>query len=119
MHQHLLNSCADNIRILYYNNRSIVCKLGKLKATCLLYKPDIVCIVETLLGSEIHDSEVCIPNYELTHLDRAMVEALPSMLLVTFLSVSSLVAHTPLNSLFWKLCCIPFVQTSLIPCNII
>jgi len=41
-----------------------------LKSHCLLYKPDIVCIVETWLGSDVLDSEICIPDYELTRLDR-------------------------------------------------
>ena len=41
-----------------------------MKANCLLYKPDIVCIVETWLGSDVLDYEICIPDYELTRLDR-------------------------------------------------
>ena len=44
--------------------------MDDLKANCLLYKPDIVCIVETWLGSDVLDSEICIPDYELTRLDR-------------------------------------------------
>ena len=50
--------------------RSIVFKIDDLKANCLLYKPDIVCIVETWLGSDVLDSEICILDYELTCLDR-------------------------------------------------
>ena len=50
--------------------RSIVFKIDDLKANCLLYKPGIVCIVETWLGSDVMDSEIYIPDYELTRLDR-------------------------------------------------
>ena len=45
-------------------------KIDDLKANCLLYKPDIVCIVETWLGSDVLDSEIYIPDYEFTRLDR-------------------------------------------------
>ena len=44
-----------------------------MKANCLLYKPDIVCIVETWLGSDVLDTEICIPDYGLTRLDRDRV----------------------------------------------
>ena len=43
----------DNLKFLYYNTRSIVFKIDDLKANCLLYKPDIVCIVETWLGNDV------------------------------------------------------------------
>ena len=48
----------------------IVFKIDDLKANCLLYKPDIVCIVETWLGNDVLDSEIYIPDYEFTRLDR-------------------------------------------------
>ena len=52
------------LNILYYNARSLVINLDSLKAnTCTLYKPDIICIVETWLGDYIMDSEVLIPGY--------------------------------------------------------
>ena len=60
----------DNLKFLYYNTRSIVFKIDDLKANCLLYKPDIVCIVETWLGNDVLDSEIYIPDYEFTRLDR-------------------------------------------------
>ena len=60
----------DNLKFLYYNTRSIIYKIDEVKASCLLYKPSITCIVETWLDSDILDSEICIPNYELIHLDR-------------------------------------------------
>lgn len=63
------NSVKD-ITTLYYNARSLVHKIDELAANCLLYKPDIVCIVETWLDKEIKDTEINIPNYTLTRLDR-------------------------------------------------
>ena len=61
----------DNLQFLYYYNSKEHCfKIDDLKDNCLLYKPDIVCIVETWLGSDVLDSEICIPDYELTRLDR-------------------------------------------------
>jgi hypothetical protein len=44
--------------------------MDELAANCLLYKPDVICIVETWLDKEIKDSEVNIPNYTLNRLDR-------------------------------------------------
>ena len=41
-----------------------------MKASFLLYKPSIICIVETWLDSDILDSEICFPNYELIRLDK-------------------------------------------------
>ena len=65
---HVTSHCdSSDLKILYYNSRSIV---HKLETSCLLYKPDIICITETWLHSEIQDTELCIPNYELIRLDR-------------------------------------------------
>ena len=44
--------------------------MDELATNCLLYKPDIICIVETWLDKDIKDSEVNIPSYSLTTLDR-------------------------------------------------
>ena len=78
--------------------RSIVFKIDDLKANCLLYKPGIVCIVETWLGSDVLDSEICIPDYELTRLDRdRQGGGVIVMLLVTSPSQSSPLVLTPLN----------------------
>ena len=60
----------DNLQFLYYYSKEDCFKIDDFKANCLLYKPDIVCIVETWLGSDVLDSEICIPDYELTRLDR-------------------------------------------------
>ena len=63
----------DNLQFLYYYSKEHCFKIDDLKANCLLYKPGIVCIVETWLGSDVLDSEICIPDYELTCLDRDRV----------------------------------------------
>ena len=45
-------------------------KLDELAAICATDNPDIVCVVETWLGSEVLDNEVLIPNYSIVRLDR-------------------------------------------------
>ena len=45
-------------------------KVDELCANCLSYKPDIICIVETWLDHNIANSEIAIPNFALTRLDR-------------------------------------------------
>ena len=52
------------LNVLYYNARSLIINnLDSLKANTTLYKPDIICIVETWLGDYIMDSELLIPGY--------------------------------------------------------
>ena len=43
-------------------------ELQLIYATC---KPDIVCVVETWLDSEIADVEIAIPDFSITRLDRS------------------------------------------------
>ena len=64
------NPDNSNLKILYYNTRSIVYKIDELSTNCSLYCPDIVCITETLLNADVRDSEVNIPNYQLVRLDQ-------------------------------------------------
>ena len=66
----LVKSYCENIGLLYYNTRSIVCKVNELIAICLLQNLDIVCVVETWLDSDVQNTEISIPNYELVCLDR-------------------------------------------------
>ena len=66
----LVKSHCDNIRLLYYNTRSIVRKVDEWIAICLLQNPDIVCVVETWLDSDVQNTKISIPNYELVRLDR-------------------------------------------------
>ena len=112
---------CDNFTFLYYNARSII---EELKANCLLYKPDIVCVVETWLASDVLDFELNIPNYELTRLDRdrhgggvaiyvavhipfTVISSGPHSL--EFLAISTL----------WSFCSFCFVQTPLILYNLL
>ena len=67
------NNSPDNtnLKILYYNTRSILYKLMNCVLTaCSLYCPDIVCITEMWLNADVWDSEVNIPSYQLVRLDR-------------------------------------------------
>ena len=64
-----VNNCK-NLSILYYNARSILSKHIEFRLAVEGNKPDIVCIVETWLSSDILDSEVCLPGYQLHRRDR-------------------------------------------------
>ena len=61
---------ADHLVVLYYNARSIVSKFDELNVTVRLKQPNIVCIVETWLSSDILDKEIHLPGYQLLRLDR-------------------------------------------------
>ena len=61
---------ADHLVVLYYNARSIVSTFDKLNVTVRLKQPNIVCIVETWLSSDILDKEIHLPGYQLLRLDR-------------------------------------------------
>ena len=58
------------VSVLYYNARSILPKYDELVASCKVHNPDIVCIVETWLCTDIMDHEIDIPAYTLVRLDR-------------------------------------------------
>ena len=64
------NHNLGKLLILYYNARSVLPKLDNLAATCLARSPDIVCIVESWLCSDISDNEISLPNYSIIRLDR-------------------------------------------------
>ena len=55
---------------MYFNCRSLLPKLDELAAICATDNPDIVCLVETWLCSDVLDNEVLIPNYSTVRLDR-------------------------------------------------
>ena len=61
---------GSHLHILYYNARSLLSKLDKLRATVTLEQPHIVCIVETWLSPVIADNELQICGYQLVRLDR-------------------------------------------------
>ena len=65
------NNCCLNIKLLYFNVRSLLPKIDNLRTICNLYSPDIVCIVETWLDNTILDSEVAIQGYSLCRLDHS------------------------------------------------
>ena len=61
---------GNNLSILYFNARSIVPKYDELCVVVEANNPDIVCIVETWLSSDILESEVALPGYQVHRLDR-------------------------------------------------
>ena len=73
-----------SLLILYFNCRSMLPKLDELAAICATDNPDIVCLVETWLGSEVLNNEVLIPNYSIVRLDRNRHGV---VLLCTFMTV--------------------------------
>ncbi len=56
--------------VIYFNYRSLLPKIDELRAICATYCPDVVCLVETWLCSDIIDSELYIPNYNVIRLNR-------------------------------------------------
>ena len=60
----------NKLHIQYYNARSLLPKFEELCAIVEVEKPDIICIVETWLSSEIEDNEVMIDNYQIIRQDR-------------------------------------------------
>ena len=55
---------------MYFNCRSLIPKLDELNAICQANKPDVVCLVETWLSTNIFDSELFTPNYTIVRRDR-------------------------------------------------
>ena len=55
---------------MYCNCRSLIPKLDELRVICQAYKPDVVCLVETWLSTDIFVSELFIPNYTIVRHDR-------------------------------------------------
>jgi len=64
------NHNLGKLSVLYYNAWSVLPKLDNLAATCLTCSPDIVCIVESWLCSDISENEISLPNYSIIKLDR-------------------------------------------------
>ena len=58
---------SENISVLYYNARSLLPKYDELVG---IHNPDVVCIAESWLCSDINDREIDIPSYTLIRLDR-------------------------------------------------
>jgi len=55
---------------MYFNCQSIVPKFDELVCLCSANSPSIVCLTETWLCSDILDSELHIPNYNIVRQDR-------------------------------------------------
>jgi len=50
--------CNKGFSVLYFNCRSVLPKHDELVALCLTKTPDIACLVETWLNTEVLDNEV-------------------------------------------------------------
>ena len=68
--QHVGVECKSSIKILYFNARSILPKIDSLQAVVTVENPDVICVVETWLSSDIDDREVDIPSYDIVRKDR-------------------------------------------------
>lgn len=61
---------SRSFSVMYFNCRSLLPKFDELAALCSTNMPDVVCLVETWLCSDILDTEISIPNYSIVRLDR-------------------------------------------------
>ena len=68
--EHVVNKCPNNLRILYFNVRSLYPKFDELCAQCDIEKPDVICLTETWLCADIIESECTIPGYKYIRCDR-------------------------------------------------
>ncbi len=66
----LMTCTSKCFSVIYFNCRSLLPKIDELRANCATYCPDVVCLVETWLCSDIINSELYIPNYNVFRLDR-------------------------------------------------
>ena len=58
------NQSCPQLKLFYFNARSIVPKLDELLTLVQCEHPDVICIVESWLNSDILDSEISIPGYQ-------------------------------------------------------
>ena len=58
------------LKIICLNIRSLINKIDELKYYISLLKPNIICICETWLNSDIYDSEINIEGYSVYRCDR-------------------------------------------------
>ena len=56
--------------IVYYNARSLLPKIDELRAITEIKSPNVICIVESWLSSDISDNELVIQDYQIFRLDR-------------------------------------------------
>ena len=64
------SSPSHNLTVFYFNARSVLAKLDNLSSICTLYSPDLVCIIESWLSSDIPDTKIFIHNYTVHCRDR-------------------------------------------------
>ena len=55
---------------MYYNARSVLPKFDELLLSVDIQRPDVICITESWLCSDIQNSEIAIPGYQTLRLDR-------------------------------------------------
>ena len=65
-----MKSSISNLKILYYNARSILPKFDELRLSADTLKSHFICIVETWLSKEVGNNELFIPGFQLFRLDR-------------------------------------------------
>ena len=58
------------LSVLYFNVRSLLPKIDNLRLICAVFKPEIICVVESWLDDSIEDAEVFIQGYQIVRLDR-------------------------------------------------
>ena len=63
------SSSSHNLNVFYFNARSLLPKLDDLKLLCSAHSPDIICIVESWVSSDISNLEISLPNFLCFHLD--------------------------------------------------
>ena len=65
-----MKSSIGNLKILYYDARSILPKFDELRLSADTLKSHFICIVETWLSKEVGNNELFIPGFQLFRLDR-------------------------------------------------
>ena len=66
----IFTGLSTELSILYFNARSLLPKIDELQAVCLSVNPDIICITESWLSSDIEDLEIELPDYSSIRVDR-------------------------------------------------
>ena len=66
----IVTGLSTELSILYFNARSLLPKIDELQAVCLSVNPDIICITESWLSSDIEDLEIELPDYSSIRVDR-------------------------------------------------
>jgi len=61
---------TKNLKVQYYNARSLLPKFDELLISADTQQPEIICITESWLCSDIEDSEILSPGYQILRHDR-------------------------------------------------